>query len=295
LEESSQGSARRANLFNNTKKDYYWGPKVVKWLDGQKDPNWEMTSMCILWLVGLIKGDGYIDDRHVEIYNSSEDILRKSIKCLRRATTGNIKVDIYTKKPQTSSIEKWSKILDIDKQNVKMKKDTSPWKSRTEKIRLRVASKTLSDKIQRIKILKRDYGCYLKGLFDAEASVDVKGYIEFKQVKKGNGPALVNDVFKALNTLGINTSEPKEKRDNLNKKTDCYIYVKDLEAFKEKIGFTDSQKTNKLNILLKVKTRNHKKSIPKEEMSIWELMDYTCLPYHKLRRMHTHLTVRQTR
>ena len=252
--------------------------------------------MCILWLVGLIKGDGYFDDRHVEIYNSSEQILQRAVMCLKRhCDERRIKVDIYTNKPDVSLIEKWSSVLVLEAKNIRIRENTSPWKSRTEKIRLRVASKILSNKLRVVERKKGNIRPLLKGLFDAEASVDIKGYIEFKQKACVKGCNVVEEVHYLLKSIGIGTTEPRIKRDNLNNKSDCYIYVKDLIKFKKEINFTDSEKRKKIEILIRVKKDRPKKAKITGNLTLWEMMEKTCLPYHKLRGMRSHLTVRQTR
>lgn len=51
-----------------------------------------------VWLKGIIEGDGYIDDRHLEIYNSSTTILSTAVKILKTLVkTERIKVYIYRK------------------------------------------------------------------------------------------------------------------------------------------------------------------------------------------------------
>jgi len=50
------------------------------------------------WLVGFVAGDGFIDERHVEIYNSSPSALLHIMRVLRilRVPKYRIKVDITT-------------------------------------------------------------------------------------------------------------------------------------------------------------------------------------------------------
>jgi|GEM_PF-6512114 len=50
------------------------------------------------WLAGIIRGDGYIDDRHIEIYNSSPSVLKKSVQTIQKLSIQptRVKVDIYS-------------------------------------------------------------------------------------------------------------------------------------------------------------------------------------------------------
>ncbi len=249
--------------------------------------------MCVMWFSGLIQGDGYLDDRHIELYNSSEDILRKAVAFLKKQVEKKrIHVDIYSETTNEELKNKWARIFNLPEQNIKIKKSTSPWKYRKEKIRLRVGSKKLAQEIK--KRLKKPDINFIKGIFDAEASVDIKGYIEFKQVDKKNGREIVFRTSNLLKKYGIKSTEPKTKRDNINNKTDWYFYVKDISLFKKLVNFTDSEKRRKLEILLKVnKNRSFKFFSPSKGQSLWEIMEYTHMPYHKIRAItRSHLTAR---
>ena len=142
----------------------------------------------------------------------------------------------------------------------------------------------------------------MRGLFDAEASVDVKGYIEFKQLADTKGIKLVNRVFNMLKALGIDSTSVKTKNDR-NIKTDAYLYVKDLQGFQKKIGFVDDLKKTKLKNLIKIKTKNNTpklediKKLLSEDKNLWEILIELESPYHKVRKTlkDNHLTIRQTR
>ncbi len=136
---------------------------------------------CFDWLAGLVSGDGYLDDRHTEIHNTSQSILREAIASIKiHVPIQRIKADIYGKNP--ASIEAWANALRLPTSNVRLKRDASPWKSNSEKIRIRVALKKLAEKLFRTIRKAHLTPSFARGLFDAEASVDSKGYIEFKQV-----------------------------------------------------------------------------------------------------------------
>ena len=238
----------------------------------------------VSWLKGLIEGDGYIDDRHVEVYNSSSTVLRETAKILKNLiATERIKVDIYTENPEEKLIGRWSRTLGIPQNNFRIRSVTSPWKARSEKIRVRVASKDLADKIRGTK----KGASFIKGLFDAEGSVDIKGYIEFKQVERNK--KLVEEVHRFVEELGLKTTPVRIKQDKLKK--DAYFYVKDIRGYKQKIGFVDSDKTRKIEILLKVNNRNPS-TITATGKTLWQIIEETKCPYHVVRR---HLIARQTR
>ena len=259
-----------------------------------------MTNECNCWLNGLIRGDGYTDERHLEIYNSSESILRNAIINLKRMIPqSRIKVDIYSEFPTEEMISKWLNILDLPRKNFTLRKNTSPWKSRTEKIRVRVSSKELVSKLSKEPFHQE---AYLGGLFDAEASVDIKGYVEFKQLANQTGIKLVNNVSNMLKALGIDSTSVKTKNDR-KIKTDVYLYVKDLENFKNKIGFVDELKKTKLENIIAIKTSNKTpkvediKKLLAENKSLWEILTELKSPYHKVRKtlIDNRLTIRQTR
>ena len=239
----------------------------------------------VSWFKGLVEGDGYSDDRHVEVYNSSPSILKTAVTTLKGLVEAErIKVDIYTENPDNEIINKWRKHLQLPLRNFKVREVTSPWKARTEKIRVRVASKDLADKIRKTKKGKH----YIRGLFDAEASVDIKGYIEFKQVESNK--KLVDEVHEFIEGFGLKTTPVRIKQNKLKK--DAYFYVKDIKGYKTKIGFEDSEKVRKLEILLKICNRKPKKTIDTEGKNLWQIIEETKCPYHVVRR---HLIARHTR
>lgn len=259
-----------------------------------------MNEVCDCWLKGILRGDGYKDDRHIEIFNSSVSILKNVVTLLKQHTQpSKIKVDIYSDFPSKKLIFKWLNILELPFENYKLRQNTSPWKINSEKIRVRVSSKELTANLSK-KPEHIEY--YLSGLFDAEASVDIKGYIEFKQVASEEGKKLVYDVFETLKNMRILTTQPRIKNDR-NIKTDSYIYVKDIEKFNRNIGFIDISKKTKLEILIKIKQNNETPDLKEilklvnENKSLWEIIDVLNSPYHRIRYIlkRNHLSIRQTR
>ena len=235
----------------------------------------------------MLEGDGFTSERHIELFNSSEDILKVAVVCLKKldVSKDRIKVDIYTENPNKNLIKKWSSVLNLPIDSIKLRKNTSPWKGRTEKLRLRVHSKELSIKLQ--KLSKKNDLNYVKGLFDAEGSVDIKGYVEFKQKAHEKGISLVNKIHGILNSHGIETTTPKIKCDGKFKK-DAYFYVKDLENFGRLIGFEDTIKQKKLKIIIDAKNSKEKlnqKHLEKiKNKDIWEIVSETKCPYHTIRK-----------
>jgi hypothetical protein len=207
--------------------------------------------MTLSWLVGVIVGDGHIDDRHVEIYNSSPEIIRKALKILEKLIERErIVIDIYSTKNQ--KIPKFSR-----KFTIHFRKSTSPWNFNRPKIRIRVSSKALAEKVKKLVNNKpQNIREYIKGLFDAEASVDSRGRIEFKQKYSEKGKKITLTVWKYLNKLKIKTTRIHIKKDNLNKKKDIYFYVTDSEKYERIIGFTHKEKARKLKMIIKKKKRH---------------------------------------
>lgn len=86
-----------------------------------------VRRVSICWVIGLLEGDGYIDDRHVEFYNSEKSILKELVISL--LDTGidesRIKVDVYSEKLDPKLKSKWIKILGLPKENFKQRKNKS--------------------------------------------------------------------------------------------------------------------------------------------------------------------------
>ena len=252
----------------------------------------KMNEVCLL--KGLLIGDGHIDDRHLEIYNSSKSITRNAVLVLKDigVPIERIKVDIYSDEPEMSMVTKWSSILELPILNFILRENTSPWKARTEKMRIRVGSKQLLDLLAQQKVIEDFHKQhYVKGLFDAEASVDVKGYIEFKQKATERGVKVVDEVYWILESFRIKTTKPSMKRDNRNNKTDVYLYVKDLEKYRKLIGFVDEVKADKLNKLIEILKTEHSvdqekfEQLIKLKSPIWDMMYELRLPYHTIRKL----------
>jgi len=246
------------------------------------------------WLTGLVYGDGYIDDRHLEVYNSSPSILTKCVKSMKRmgVETHKIKIDIFS---ENGNRNKWAKILQVPALNISLRKNTSPWKENYEKVRVRVSSKEKANLIKHVfegiehsKMIGKKG--FVGGLFDAEGSVDMKSRIEFKQVYDKHGERIVRIVHKILSKdLNIICTSPKTKHDA--EKIDIYFYVKDLEKFKSKIGFVDTCKKGKLLVVIKSYRTD---TVPNEEdvmkvlrfrpSTFFELMSCIKAPYHRISR-----------
>ena len=273
------------------------------------------------WLAGIVRGDGYIDDRHVEIYNSSPSILRKSVQTIQKLSIQpiRVKVDIYS--TDASLVLKWSKILELPKACIRLRENTSPWATNSEKLRIRVSSKKLAERMDLL--LKKELSSdevksFLRGLFDAEGSVDIKGYIEFKQVANKEGKILVTKVRDYLAMLNISCTNPKMKKDTLKK--DFYFYVKDLEGYRRAINFADEDKREKLDFVINVYKKRRKPSeeelllmLQKKPAKILDIMLKVACPYYNVRyvlyrmikngkitciksgNQNTYLTTRQTR
>lgn len=212
----------------------------------------------IAWLSGIISGDGYIDDRHIDIFNSSPSILSTVLKCIKQTFPNtNIRVEIYNERQSRNLINKWMKVLDT--KNVRIIPNTSPWKSNKERLRIRVASKEMASQINQIivnwkNMSLEEKASFLKGLFDAEGSVDLKGYIEFKQANNKKGTKIFEIAVEITKEFGIEITKPNTKRDS--NKTNFYFCVKNLEKFSELIGFVDEEKNDRLNKIISIlKTR----------------------------------------
>lgn len=246
------------------------------------------------WLVGITIGDGYLDDRHVEVYNSSKSILKEVVRTIKvdlKFPIDRTMVDIYS---MTANKKRWSEILDIPKEQIKLRPNSSPWNATTEKLRVRISSKEIATEFHEfykhiMHKSKSEKISFVKGLFDAEGSVDLKGKIEFKQVKDVKGVEVVRIVYKILSKLGIECTIPKEKHDK--KKDDFYFYVKDLERFKSLIGFVDIEKSQKLDLIIKT-YKSDKVPSEKEILSIirkrpstmFELIQLLKSPHYRIQR-----------
>lgn len=247
------------------------------------------------WLIGMVVGDGYLSDRNIEIYNSSPVILKESVNVIKNILNfpvERIKVDVYS---LDSNTEKWSQILELPQQCITLRKNTSPWNTTTEKIRIRISSKEKANELG--KLLKNIRNAskeqkinFVKGLFDAEGSVDLKGRIEFKQVNDKKGKEITNLAFKIIaNELKIRCTEPKIKQDK--KKDDVYFYVMDIEKFSELVSFVDKEKREKLSMIIecskskKTPTESEILNSLEEPKTSFELIKTIKCPYYKIQRL----------
>ncbi|MFA6907416.1 MAG: LAGLIDADG family homing endonuclease [Candidatus Micrarchaeia archaeon] len=245
-----------------------------------------MKRKYLYWLIGLVDGDGYTNGRKIELYNSSPSILKEAVHIFKELGIPGekIKADVYSSRPKSISSISWSQSLGLPLSSLKVRLNTSPWAERKEKVRLRVHSKKL---VSRLISTKPSGLGYVKGLFDAEASVDIKGYIEFKQKARPKGMKITKSLHKILSSRGMSCTSVRTKNDR-GLKNDVYFYVKNLEKFAKEVNFTDADKKRKLDILLKI--RKHKTlPVPFElrtanGQSLWRMMDQFNMPYHALRR-----------
>jgi DNA-binding Lrp family transcriptional regulator len=245
----------------------------------------------VYWLLGLVKGDGYFDDRHLEIYNSSPSVLIEAIKILKKKVViEKIKADIYTKNPNLRS--KWSNLLRLPLSNIKIRENTSEWATNSEKLRIRVASKNLVSEITKLQTDfwdKNQELSYVKGLFDAEASVDIKGYIEFKQKATKEGKRIVRQIYNILKKNNVDCTRPRIKRDRV--KEDCYFYVKDLLLYKKILGFADAEKYRKLELVFlcltskRILTQKDVLLYLNKPVTILQLMEKLKCSYHQVRKV----------
>ncbi|MDW8033888.1 MAG: hypothetical protein RMI79_02950 [Nitrososphaerota archaeon] len=240
----------------------------------------------------MILGDGYYDDRHIDIYNSSLSVVNMSISVLNElGFSERIRINIYGEPGDNDLRQKWEKIFN---KNIKIIKNTSPWKHNLEKIRIRIASKELASFVKEtfanFSILARKEKLdVVRGLFDAEASVDLKGYIEFKQKNSEKGKRITEFAYTALMEEGIDATSPKLKHDKESEQV--YFYVKDIKKFMKIVGFYNGEKSEKANRILKIKEndlRITEKEIIKH-LNKWktleELMYETNAKYHRIRIM----------
>ena|GEM_PF-4806853 len=181
----------------------------------------------------------------------------------------------------------------MPKSCIKLRKNTSPWATNSEKLRIRVSSKKIAEKVGLLlkkELRSNEVKSFLRGLFDAEGSVDIKGYIEFKQVASTEGKALVTKVHNCLTALNISCTNPKMKKDTLKK--DFYFYVKDLEDYRRAINFDDEDKQEKLNFVIDVYKKRRKPSeeelfliLRKKPAKILDIMLEVACPYYNVRHV----------
>ncbi|MFQ6009552.1 MAG: hypothetical protein ACE5J7_00295 [Candidatus Aenigmatarchaeota archaeon] len=85
----------------------------------------------LYWISGLIVGDGFINRKHIQIFNSSDSIIRFTVDILKEwVPEERIKVDVYAETTHKEDLTgKWSNNLNLPRENFKLKRNTSPWKS----------------------------------------------------------------------------------------------------------------------------------------------------------------------
>ena len=198
-----------------------------------------------------------------------------------------IKIDIFTKNNEI--------LTNFEGFQVRIRNATSSWNFNKPKIKIRVSSKDFVEKVKKEIENPHDIKDYLMGLFDAQASVDINGRIEFKQKNSKKGRFIVERAFKFLEVLDIKSTTIKIKKDNRNYKTDIYFYVTDLEKYQKLIGFTDQEKLDKVNILINIKNNGDNMVIPNSITGInkWEIMKKYHIPYWKLKRGYLEIKIKK--
>ncbi len=233
-----------------------------------------------------------MDRKHIQIFTSSESIASKVVEILKNEVGSHkIFVDLITKTPN-NSINKWRSLLKLD--NIRLRKETSDWSYNKDKLRIRVHSVEFVKKLMGLDVnhIEKLMAINLvKGLFDAESSVDMKGYIEFKVKMDSSGYKNIGVVKRHLDTLNIKSTKIRTRNDYSHDKTYLYIFVKDINNYLRTIGFVDKEKNYKLRRLIEIR-HGDKKPDKKEILSIVKLKpvsitDLTILTgcsYFKIRR-----------
>lgn len=117
----------------------------------------------IEWLAGVILGDGRVSDRYVRVYSNTPEIVEKS-KEIFQSDFGIVESRFKTR------------IL---------RKERSGYKRSKETIELCINSKAFAEEFKQLiqKFVENPTASFVRGLFDAEGSVDLAGNITLWQRK----------------------------------------------------------------------------------------------------------------
>jgi hypothetical protein len=194
------------------------------------------NSVSVSWLVGIIVGDGRVSQYYVRIYNSDVDIIHRCKRYFQRH-------------------------FKISKRKFKIRIRNSVKGYGTNKtIELGINSVVLSREFENLieEFLKNPNSDFIKGLFDAEGSVDLAGTITLWQKKDTKGKIITEVIQKFLKSNGIKFSIINNREFYIIEILGRYRNYGNLKRFSEIVGFSSNHKQRDMKLILNIFSRHRK-------------------------------------
>jgi len=186
----------------------------------------------IEWLAGVILGDGRVSDRYVRVYSNTPEITQKS-KEIFKSDFG-----IQEDKIKTRILQK----------------ERSGYKRSKETIELCINSKEFAEKFKKLiqQFVENPTASFVRGLFDAEGSVDLAGNITLWQRKNSQGNIVSKTVKNFLDSGTINYKTINNTDFHIIEIQGRYKNLKNLIRFSEILGFSICHKQRDLETILEI-------------------------------------------
>jgi len=180
----------------------------------------------------------------IRIWNTNKLLIRKAVNILaKELKCSNIKV----------SITKPSSKIKRNKEVIEIKVNSSQKKKRI----IFLLSKIRNTRNKRI------ISNFLRGFFDAEASIDFNGNIVIWQTKSKKGKDAIKLVLRSLKIIGINFKLWKNEKFFIIAIKGSKNNVENLIKFQKLVGFSHNVKAKKLKKLIEI-LKNRQKIDKKE-------------------------------
>lgn len=161
------------------------------------------------------------------------------------------------------SKETFKKCLEISKKKIKVRKlgkDRSGFTRNKETIEIGINSTELSSMIKKLiqDQLNKPTANFIKGLFDAEGSIDLAGNVTLWQRKNTQGTKVIKTIKKFLSENKIKNNLIKNKKFHILEIPGRYKNYKNMKKFEELIGFTSPSKQKDINLILNIFSKKTK-------------------------------------
>lgn len=213
----------------------------------------------IAWLLGVMEGDKAGGKNRVGLSNENKEIIKRFIGILIRPNISKekIKLKIQVTEGDKVNKKKFSEEFGIKLENITVSESEIPRKAPV--IQAMINSKLWFCIFQKLRYIALNElianGVSLKfiqGFYDAEGSVNVnKMTVELKQKNSNNGRKLINFINEKLKSLNIRASinGPNCEDMLIIRLAGGKRNVENLKRFSNLIGFSSTEKSNKLKNL----------------------------------------------
>jgi len=205
------------------------------------------------WLVGIIAGDGSLSGRMVRIWNTEKYVIEKAKRIiLNEFKQERIIVSVASNK-KDNHFKRRMDVIELRVNSVKLKEEI----------------KNLLFEIKATSNLETIFS-FLRGVFDAEGSVDFNGNIVLWQRKNKKGMEIIRTIKRGLETSGINFRVWNNKNFFIISIPGNRSTQENLEKFRILIGFSHPKKDHDLTHLITI-LKSKKKPDKKEVLDFIKL------------------------